>query len=372
MDEPFKIRVQITPAHGILVVRKDGGGGGSSGDARGETRRTYEADINPFAAVSRAGTPLGGAAAEPRFPATCSIARLAGGAQHGRSSTPRLPGVESRVLRSREAAAQPQQRLRANTCRPDDAAPRGHPDVSTPRARARSEEQQHLQQQQHLQLQPARLSTARPSQSLRRDEPPPPHPRLPSLPTPPPPPASLHNTSPQELLASKLVGPRPRHPHRRLVLNSTTGAILTVDPKTPKEPTSAQSSPKQKTPHSRKSQDDCDPFASPNDPTIIPERGITELDVAWLESVNATLQTGESPFSNHPLVAQSDASDEDTREKAKERITAMCVREESEFAKRLITPEALTAGSRTRELLLEEWAVKEEAEKALQDESLGI
>ncbi|TPX52056.1 ribonucleoside-diphosphate reductase [Chytriomyces confervae] len=216
---------------------------------------------------------------------------------------------------------------------------------------------------------------------------------LPSIPPP-----TLFNNDDNNLLAhlSTLAIPaRPKQPHRTLqIANTECGTILKVEaspsgakmkhlstssssalPNTPSnrkqleiQPAdiSTASSPSKSTSRSRRSSVETTciiPLKPSPPPVLVPiatplafddastyERNVTEVDIAWLESVTRDI---DSTLALNDGIAVSSHPTQLERELFEEKVRAQCDEEQAAFEKRLIPMTAVARGSVMRRILLE-------------------
>ncbi|KAI8828408.1 hypothetical protein BJ741DRAFT_626244, partial [Chytriomyces cf. hyalinus JEL632] len=226
---------------------------------------------------------------------------------------------------------------------------------------------------------------------------------LPSIPPP-----TLFNNDDNNLLAhlSTLVIPaRPKQPHRTLqIANTECGTILKVETspsgaKMKHRSTSSSSalpntasnrkqleiqpadvptipSPSKSTSRSRRSSVEPTsifPLKPSPPPVLVPvatplsfddastyERSVTEVDIAWLESVTRDIDStlaldDELAVSSHPTQLE--------RELFEEKVRAQCDEEQAAFEKRLIPMTAVARGSVMRRILLERVEIGEKQER---------
>ncbi|KAJ3232949.1 hypothetical protein HDU77_000757 [Chytriomyces hyalinus] len=225
---------------------------------------------------------------------------------------------------------------------------------------------------------------------------------LPSIPPP-----TLFNNDDNNLLAhlSTLAIPaRPKQPHRTLqIANTECGTILKVEaspsgakmkhlstssssalPNTalnrkqleiqPAD-VSTTSSPSKSTSRPRRSSVEPNsiiPLKPSPPPVLIPiatplafddastyERNVTEVDIAWLESVTRDIDSTLAP---NDAVAVSSHPTQLERELFKEKVRAQCEEEQAAFEKRLIPMAAVARGSVMRRILLERVEIGEKQE----------
>ncbi|KAJ3227723.1 hypothetical protein HDU81_006519 [Chytriomyces hyalinus] len=232
---------------------------------------------------------------------------------------------------------------------------------------------------------------------------------LPSIPPP-----TLFSNDDNNLLAHLSTLPipaRPKQPHRTLQIdNSEGGTILKVEPtpsitKLKHLPTSPSSSALPNTPPNRKQLEiqpaDVSPPKNtsrsrrssvepssiipvkpspppPPPPVPVPvatplafddaatyERNVTEVDIAWLESVTRDV---DSRLALNDAVAVSSQPTQLERELFEEKVRAQCEQEEAAFERRLIPLSEVERGSVMRRILLERVEIRERQEKEWNEE----
>ncbi|KAI8609813.1 hypothetical protein BC830DRAFT_1085214 [Chytriomyces sp. MP71] len=160
----------------------------------------------------------------------------------------------------------------------------------------------------------------------------------------------IPNDNIMQNLTSIMVPPRPKQPHRKM---QVVGDGSEIGIQKPSSPASKKRGKKGSAAIEKSAETASDDYLDGAD---MYQRDITEVDIAWLESVTKDIDSDgdEGLFT---------LDDEEQAIRQAEQIKKLCAEEEEEFTKKLIPLNALVKGTIIRDVLLETVAIKEKQEK---------